>query len=66
MVYSHSETKESQAKPKINKSKSNQSANMSTLILSNSKNKKNDPNVLYNFLTLLQSRNKKYTSQKWH
>jgi hypothetical protein len=61
MVYSHNETMEIQP-PKI---KSNLSAKRSTLKPCNSKTSPMTPDFLYNFLTLLHSRNKKYAFQKF-
>jgi hypothetical protein len=52
-------------KIRLPKIKSNLSAKRSTLKPCNSKTSPMTPDVLYNFLTLLQNRNKKYTSQKF-
>jgi hypothetical protein len=59
MVYSHSETNENPPpkKKKINKNKSNLSAKRSTLKPCNSKTSPMTSDFLYDFFTLLQSRN---------
>jgi hypothetical protein len=59
MVYSHSETNENPAPKNL----CYLSAKRSTLKPYNSKTSPMTPDFFYDFLTLLQSRNQKYTSQ---